>query len=110
MTAATLLVHGTTKLFAWPFPVGAGRVHLASLMGAAGVLEAVGGLMLLIGLATRPVAFVLAGEMAVAYFMSHAVKGFWPIQNGGELAIMLCFSLLAIAGNGPGAWSADGRS
>lgn len=109
MTAALMIVHGTTKLFSWPFPGPGGRVQIASLMGAAGVLEAVGGLLLLIGLLSRPVAFVLAGEMAVAYFMSHAVNGFWPIRNGGELAIMFCFALLAIAGNGPGAWSLDGR-
>lgn len=109
MTAALMIVHGTTKLLAWPFPGAGGRVQIASLMGAAGILEAVGGLLLLIGLLSRPVAFVLAGEMAVAYFMSHATNGFWPIRNGGELAIMFCFALLAIAGNGPGAWALDGR-
>jgi putative oxidoreductase len=109
MTAALMIVHGTTKLFAWPFPGPGGRVQIASLMGAAGVLEAVGGLLVLIGLLSRPVAFVLAGEMAVAYFMAHATDGFWPIRNGGELAIMFCFALLAIAGNGPGAWALDGR-
>lgn len=109
MTAALLIVHGTTKLFSWPFPAPGGRVQIASLMGAAGVLESVGGLMLLMGLASRPVAFLLAGEMAAAYFMSHATNGFWPIRNGGELAIMFCFALLTIAGNGPGAWSVDSR-
>lgn len=109
MTAALIVVHGTTKLFSWPFPGPGGRVQVASLMGAAGVLEAVGGLLLLIGLLSRPVAFLLAGEMAAAYFMAHAVNGFWPIRNGGELAIMFCFSLLAIAAHGPGAWSLDGR-
>jgi len=109
MTSALMIVHGTTKLFSWPFPGPGGRAQIASLMGAAGVLEAVGGLVLLIGLLSRPVAFVLAGEMAIAYFMAHATNGFWPIRNGGELAIMFCFALLAIAGNGPGAWSLDGR-
>ncbi len=109
MTSALLIIHGTTKLFSWPFPSATGRVQVASLLGAAGILEAVGGLLLLIGLASRPVSFVLAGQMAVAYFMAHAVNGFWPIRNGGELAIMFCFALLAICANGPGAWAVDSK-
>jgi len=109
MTAALFIVHGTTKLLAWPFrPIG-GKVEIASLLGAAGALEMIGGLLVLLGLMSRPVALVLAGEMAVAYFMSHATQGFWPMRNGGELAIMFCFSFLAIAGMGPGAWALDGK-
>jgi len=77
--------HGMEKLFGFPaaFP---SPVHLASLIGVAGILECFGGALLLIGLFTRPVAFLLSGEMAIAYFMAHAPHGFWPIVNKGELA------------------------
>ena len=109
MTGALLLVHGTTKLLAWPFAPPGGRVEIASLLGAAGVIEAVGGLLLIIGLLSRPAALILAGEMAAAYFMEHATRGFWPMRNGGELAIMFCFSCLAVAGRGPGAWTLDSK-
>ena len=81
---------------------------LLSLFGLAGVLELVGGVLLLIGLWTRPVAFVLSGEMAVAYFKAHAVKGFWPLLNTGELAVLYCFLWLFFAAAGPGAFSVDG--
>jgi putative oxidoreductase len=76
-------------------------------MGMAGVLECFGGLLILLGLFTRPVALLLAGEMAVAYFMAHAPKGFWPILNRGELAALYCFVFLYLAAAGGGAWSAD---
>jgi putative oxidoreductase len=78
-------------------------------MGLAGVLELVGGTLLLLGLFTRPVAFVLAGEMAYAYFTAHAPRGFWPIANGGELAALYCFIFLYLAATGAGPWSADRR-
>lgn len=109
MTAALFIVHGTTKLFAWPFRPVSGKVEIATLMGAAGALEFIGGLLVLLGLMSRPIALILAGEMAVAYFMSHATKAFLPMLNGGELAIMFCFSFLAIAGMGPGAWALDNK-
>lgn len=109
MTSALFIAHGTSKLFAWPMRMPGGKAEIATLMGAAGVLELLGGLLVLVGLMSRPVALILAGEMAVAYFMAHAVKGFWPIMNGGELAIMFCFAFLAIAGMGPGAWAFDSK-
>ncbi|HKU63153.1 MAG TPA: DoxX family protein [Gemmatimonadales bacterium] len=84
-------------------------VPLVSLIGLSGVLETFGGLLILLGLFTRPVAFVLAGEMAVAYFKVHAPKAFWPVHNGGELAVLCCFVYLFLASAGPGAWSLDGR-
>jgi putative oxidoreductase len=76
-------------------------------MGLAGVLELFGGLLLLLGLFTRSVAFILAGEMAVAYFMAHAPKGFWPLLNRGELATLYCFVFLYLAAAGGGPWSID---
>jgi putative oxidoreductase len=88
--------------------LGGQAAPLASLMGVAAVIEAVGGLLIMIGLLTRPVAFIASGEMAVAYFMAHQPKGTWPIQNGGELAALYCFAFLYIAARGAGIWSADG--
>jgi putative oxidoreductase len=76
-------------------------------MGLAGVLETFGGLLILLGLFTRPVAFVLAGEMAVAYFMAHAPRGFFPLLNKGEPAVLYCFVFLYLAAVGPGPWSLD---
>jgi putative oxidoreductase len=78
-----------------------------SLLGVAGVLEAVGGALMAVGLFTRPVAFVLAGEMAVAYFRSHFPRGTWPIVNGGELAVLFCFIWLYFFAAGPGPFSLD---
>ena len=102
------MVHGTQKLFGFPaglkpsptFPLG-------SMMGFAGLLEFAGGLLLLLGLFTRPVAFVLSGLMAVAYFYAHARSGFWPILNRGELAALYCFVFLYLVFAGGGAWSLD---
>jgi putative oxidoreductase len=73
----------------------------------AGIIELVGGILILIGLFTRPVAFICSGEMAAAYFMAHQPKGTWPIQNQGELAVLYCFLFLYIAARGAGTWSAD---
>jgi putative oxidoreductase len=97
------IVHGTQKLFGIPASMPGGPVSVQSLIGAAGVLETIGGTLILLGLLTRPVAFVLAGEMAVAYFMQHAPQGFWPLVNGGEQAVLYCFLFLyfATAGGGP---------
>ena len=106
MTGLLLLQHGTTKYLS--FPVG--PMNNASPMtmgGAAGILELVGGILLALGLFTRPVAFILSGMTAVAYFYAHAPKGFFPILNGGELAVLYCFVLLYMAAAGGGALSLD---
>jgi putative oxidoreductase len=101
------MAHGTQKLFSWPIDEPRDPAALLSLMGVAGVLETFGGALLLLGLFTRPVAFLLAGEMAVAYLMSHAPNGFWPILNRGELAVLYCFLFLYLAAAGGGPWSID---
>lgn len=105
ITAAfTFTLHGTMKLFAFP----AGRaMPLFSEMGLAGVLETFGGALLILGLFTRPVAFILAGEMAVAFFQAHFPRSFWPVISGGELAFLYCFTWLYISSAGPGPWSLD---
>ena len=106
VTAFLFTAHGTQKLL--DFPVArALPLELWSLVGAAGMLELVGGTLLLIGLFTRPVAFVLSGLMAFAYFIAHAPQGFWPIVNGGELAALYSFVFLYFAAAGGGPWSAD---
>ena len=106
MTALLFLEHGTMKLLGFP-DSGRPGPDLFSLMGLAGTLEIVGGLLLVLGLFTRPVAFILSGQMAVAYFMAHAPQGFHPIQNGGESAILFCFVFLYLAIAGAGSWSLD---
>jgi len=100
--------HGTAKLFGMPHVAMFDGLQLFSLMGAAGVLELVGGALLLLGLFTRPVAFILSGQMAVAYFLMHAPSAFLPILNGGEMAVMYCFTFLYFAAAGAGAYSLDG--
>lgn len=107
MTALLFLAHGTAKLFG--FPDTGMRPALMSLGGVAGILEVVGGVLLVLGLFTRPVAFILAGEMAVAYFMAHAPQSFFPIKNGGESAVLFCFIFLYLVFAGAGAWSIDNR-
>jgi putative oxidoreductase len=105
----TFSLHGLQKLFGLFGGMG-GRgaaVQLASFLGFAAVLETVGGLLILIGLFTRPVAFVLCGEMAFAYFRQHAPRGLWPIANGGELAVLYCFIFLLLFVAGPGPVSLD---
>ncbi len=109
VTSLLFLSHGVVKLFGFPAGAMPGKVPLAGLFGVAGALELVGGGLVLLGLLTRPVAFLLAGEMAVAYFMAHASKGFYPVLNGGEAAILYCFVYLYISAAGPGAWSLDAR-
>ncbi len=97
--------HGVQKLFG---ALGGDRVEgLLGLIGIAGILEFAGGLLLAAGLFTRPVAFLLSGQMAVAYFMAHLPNGFWPIENGGELAALYCFAWLFFFANGPGKYSLD---
>jgi putative oxidoreductase len=95
-------VHGAQKLFGVP---GGQKVPLASLFGAAGLIELVGGLLIAIGLLTSWAAFLASGEMAVAYFMVHAKQGFWPVLNKGELAVIYCFLFLYIACRGGGRYS-----
>lgn len=107
VTALLFIQHGAQKLFGVPADPTKVPVELFSLMGLAGVLEFFGGLFILLGLFTRPVAFLLAGEMAVAYFMAHAPKGFWPLLNRGELAALYCFVFLYLAAAGGGPWSGD---
>lgn len=99
-----LIPHGTMKLFGWPTGT---PMELFSLMGLAAAIEIVGGLLLLVGLFTRPAAFIVSGFLAAAYFMAHAAQGFHPIINGGELAILWCFVALYIFFAGPGPWSLD---
>jgi putative oxidoreductase len=105
ITAFIFMEHGSMKLFGFPAPMG--DISLFSLMGLAGTLEVFGGLLILIGLFTRPVAFLLSGEMAFAYFMAHAPNGFWPVLNHGEPAALYCFIYLYLAAAGGGAWSVD---
>jgi len=99
------LQHGTAKLFGLPHIAMFDGIKLFSLLGFAGVLELVGGLLILVGLFTRPTAFILSGEMAVAYFMAHAPNGFLPILNQGELAVVYCFVFLYFAVAGAGSFS-----
>src|SRR5580700_44024 len=104
------LEHGTSKLFGVPFsppPPGSPPFELLSMIGFSGILEFVGGILLVLGLFTRVTAFILSGEMAVAYFMVHAPNGFFPMLNKGELAALYCFVFLYFAVAGGGAWSLD---
>jgi putative oxidoreductase len=107
MAALLFIEHGTMKLFGFPAPMGGDSLPPMLLIAA--LLEVVGGALLVIGLFTRPVAFILSGQMAVAYFMAHASKGFWPAINGGEPAILFCFVFLYLVFAGPGAWAVDKR-
>jgi putative oxidoreductase len=106
--AAFLFIQvGTAKLFGFPAPVmpDGGTAALLSLPGIAGFLEAFVGLLLLLGLFTRPVAFLLSGEMAFAYFLGHAPQGFWPVLNQGHPAVLFCFVFLYFSAAGAGPWS-----
>jgi putative oxidoreductase len=108
VTALLFIEHGTQKLFDFPASGQAGGA-LAGLMLVAALLEAIGGLLVLVGIFTRPVAFILSGEMAVAYFMAHFPRSFFPIQNGGDAAVLFCFVFLYLAFAGAGAFSVDNR-
>ena len=107
VVAFLFIAHGTQKFFGFPAAEARATVPLLSQMGLASVLEMVGGSLLLLGLFTRPIAFVLAGEMAAAYFMAHAPRGFWPLVNRGEPAVLFCFIWLYFAAAGAGPWSLD---
>jgi putative oxidoreductase len=106
-TAFTFMQHGTAKLLGFPKVEMFANLQFVSLYGLAGVLELVGGFLLLIGLFSRPVAFVLSGMMAVAYFMAHNDPFFSPMLNRGEAAYLFCFVFLYLAAAGPGPWSVD---
>ena len=107
VAASGFITHGTQKLFGFPVIAPKPTVELFSMFGFAGVLETVGGLLLLLGLFTRPVAFLLSGEMAVAYFMTHFPRSFWPILNNGEHTVLFCFLFLYLAAAGGGEWALD---
>jgi putative oxidoreductase len=100
----TFMSHGLQKTLGW---LGGTQVSPLSLVGVAGYIELAGGVLVTVGLFTRPVAFVLSGQMAAAYFMQHAPQGFWPIMNHGELAVLYCFLFLYLVFSGAGPWSLD---
>jgi putative oxidoreductase len=105
--ASVYLAHGTQKMFGVPgYPFHA-PVFAMTMMGAAGVIETIGGILMLLGLFTRPTAFILSGQMAVAFFTQHWPKAFWPIENGGDLAVVFCFLWLYFSAAGPGPISLD---
>jgi putative oxidoreductase len=106
VTAFMFMQHGGQKLFGFPAPQRY-EFDLFTLSGVAGVLEIVGGFLILIGLFTRPVAFILSGQMAVAYFIAHAPQAFWPLLNNGELAALFSFIFLYLFVAGGGVWSLD---
>jgi putative oxidoreductase len=107
MVGLTFSLHGWQKAFGMFGGLGGSTPPIASMLGAAGVIETVGGALIIVGLFTRPVALVLAGEMAVGYFRTHAPRGFWPLLNGGELAVFYCFFYLWLSSAGAGPWSLD---
>ena len=106
VVALIFMEHGTQKLLGFPISERAAP-ELLSLSGIAGILELVGGALLVLGLFTRPVAFILSGEMAVAYWLAHAPDSFFPVNNGGDAAILYCFVFLYLFAAGGGPWSLD---
>jgi putative oxidoreductase len=107
VAALLYLLHGTSKLFGLPPTLRGSTVPLASRLGAAGMIEVVGGTLVVIGLFTSVAAFICSGEMAFAYFLAHAPRALVPLQNGGELPILFCFVFLYLAATGAGPWSID---
>ncbi|GJE25911.1 DoxX family protein [Methylobacterium organophilum] len=107
VSGLVFMAHGTQKILG--FPASAMNPPILSMPGIAGLLELVGGALLIVGFLSRPVAFILSGEMAVAYFLAHAPKSFFPALNGGDAAILFCFVFLYIAVAGPGPWSVDAQ-
>ena len=107
VAALLFLQHGSAKLLHVPDQPMFAHLHLLSLMGVQGLIELVGGGLLAIGLFSRPVAFILSGDMAVAFFMAHFPKSWLPIVNGGVLAVLFCFTFLYLWAAGPGPWSLD---
>jgi putative oxidoreductase len=107
MAAFTFSQHGWQKFFGWFGGIAGHSVPVNTMLGAAGLIETVGGALIMLGLFTRPVAFLLSGEMAVGYFRTHAPRGFWPLLNGGEITVVYCFLWLWFFAAGPGPWSLD---
>jgi putative oxidoreductase len=107
ITGLMIIEHGMGKIIGFPAYPAYANVQPLSLIGAAGFIELIGGALLIVGLLTRPAAFILSGEMAFAYFIAHAPKSFYPLINGGTLAIMYCFTCLYLATAGAGPWSVD---
>jgi putative oxidoreductase len=107
VTAFLFIMHGTAKLFGVPHQPQFDNLELFSLEGLQGILEFAGGMLLLVGLFSRPVAFVLSGDMAVAYFMAHFPKSWLPVLNGGDLAVLFSFVFFYLWLAGPGPWSID---
>ena len=107
VTALLFMQHGSAKLFHVPYQAAFAHLHLLSLLGVQGILEFFGGLLLLVGLFSRPVAFLLSGDMAVAFFMVHFKRSWLPILNGGDLAVLFTFVYLYLWFAGPGPWSID---
>ncbi|MDE2467694.1 MAG: DoxX family protein [Bradyrhizobium sp.] len=107
ITGLMIIQHGMAKLIGFPAVPEFANLNPLSLIGAAGFIELIGGALLIIGFLTQPVAFVLSGEMAFAYFMAHAPKSFFPLINGGTLAIIFCFACLYLSTAGAGPWSVD---
>jgi len=107
VTAFLFMLHGTAKILRVPYQQQFDNLQIFSLIGVAGLLELVGGFLLLIGLFTRPVAFVLSGEMAFAYFIGHAPRGPLPLLNQGDAAVLYCFIFLYLTFAGAGPWSVD---
>jgi putative oxidoreductase len=109
VTGLTFFWAGTTKIFGWPPPpMEMPAIELLSQIGIGGIMEVVGGVLIMLGLLTRPVAFVLSGEMAVAYFQFHQPLAFFPTTNNGVGAVLYCFLFLYFVFSGAGAWSLDG--
>ena len=107
MSGLLLLQHGTAKILGFPALPQFAKVQIASMPGIAGVIELIGGGLLVLGLFTRPTAFIVSGMCAVAYFMAHASRSFYPIANGGELVALYCFVFFYLIFAGPGPWSVD---
>ena len=107
MAGLEILQHGTAKLLGFPALPNFANLQIMSLSGIAGIIELIGGALFVLGLFTRPTAFILSGLTAAAYFIAHAGKSFYPIANGGELAVLYCFVFLYIFAAGPGPWSVD---
>jgi putative oxidoreductase len=107
ITGLMVIQHGMSKLIGFPAVAAVAKLNPLSLIGAAGFIELIGGALLIIGFLTQPVAFIISGEMAFAYFMVHAPKSFFPLINGGTLAIIFCFACLYLSTAGAGPWSVD---
>jgi putative oxidoreductase len=110
VTGLLFLCHGGQKVFGWFGGVGGSAVLLTSQLGVAGLLEIILGLLVAIGLWSSYAAFIASGEMAVAYFIAHFPRSFWPLENEGEPAVLFCFTFLYMATKGPGIWSVDAAS